>query len=459
MAGRKAARHSADEIARIRALLSRYQEESGLSGAALAARVNEHLATHGVTTAGRCDASFLHHLADPTEKFPGISEPIALALHDILQIGDLQAGDDTAWFAATGTHALFDPVASAHADVLGRAQLAQFLRLVGLPVYGQTWARARLHELRFRYRTALPLLEATHFGAAEQFGSWPALLGIVYHDLAEAHIALGHLAEARLHCATAARIAHLQQGDRPADVVEPTVTLGITRALVQTLQIAVLAGEPEAECLRLYSDAVAMAGSISDQYGEAKAALLMGYLYQAEEDFPNAAIYAARAQAAAAQIRATAHLNNWLWLWRDGLFIGAQWMTLHALALVIDVEPDPERKVVVLRRLTHALAATWWARPLPPLFPFYAWRIEQSEQQRSDMQHTLMQHIRQMRQLGLMQNLPFALISRGDFTAERDGDPEGAVAWYREAEQVATEHGFTRLQRLAARRLAASSLP
>ncbi|MHB8648267.1 MAG: hypothetical protein ACYDAR_21005 [Thermomicrobiales bacterium] len=453
MAGRKAARYSADQVALIRALLSRYRAEAGLSLAAVAAQVNDHLTMHGITTAGRCDASFLHHLEDPTEKFPGISEPIALALHDVLQFGELADGDDEAWFAATGALPLFDPVASAHADVLGRALLAQFLRVVGLPIYGQKWARARLHELRFRYRTALPLLEETLFGAAEQFGSWPTLLGIVHHDLAEAHIALGNLPKARLHCATAERIYRTQRDDRPDGEIESAVTLGMTRTIVQTLQIAVLAGESEDNCLRLYTDAVAMAKSISDAYGEAKAALLIGYLYQAEEDFANAAIYAARAREAAARIRVTDHLGDWLWLWRDGLFIGSQWMTLHALALTIDVEPDLGRKTVLLRRLTQALQTIWWARQIPPLYPFDAWRIEQSTRRRADMKDHMTQQIRQMEHLGLIQNLPYALISRGDFAAKREGSLEGAAQWYREARRVAAEQGFARLQRLAERRL------
>lgn len=461
MAGRKAARHSADEIARIRALLSAYRTDAKLSLATLAARVNAQLAMDGITTAGRCDRSFLHHLEDPTEKFPGLSEPMAFALHEVLQFGDLHEGDDEAWFAATGALSLFGPIESAHADVLGHSFLAQFLRIVGLPVYGQQWARARLHELRFRYRTALPLLAGTLFSAAEQFGSWPTLLGIMYHDLAEAHIALGNLTEARLHCATAARIYHGQHGDRPIGAVDPTVTLGITRAIVQTLQIGVLAGEPVDACLRLYADAVALAQSIGDQYGEAKAALLIGYLYQAEEEFANAAVYAARAREAATRIRVAAHLDDrlWLWLWRDGLFIGSQWMTLHALALTIDVDPDPGRKEVLLRRLTQALKTTWWARAIPPLSPFYAWRIGQPRRSETKRTNPLAKQIGRMEHLGLVQNLPYALISCGDFAAEREHDPAGASEWYRRAQRVAGDHGFARLQRLAARRLNDLAIP
>ncbi len=114
--------------------------------------------------------------------------------------------------------------------------------------------------------------------------------------------------------------------------------------------------------------------------------------------------------------------------------------------------------------LTRGLAdpGSWpsrlpWARELPALAPLYSWAFDVHDKEFRQIDRDLQHRISKMTNLGVVQFLPQAMVSYGDFLLLRAQSRAAALEWYEYAHQIAHRHGFIRISKIATNRIRANS--
>jgi len=448
------------EIAR---LLKTYRQARALTQEDLADRC--HL--------GKAGNTLISHLENASTR-PSLTRPVALALDEILRFGHpegndrLQEEDHFTWYRITRLDEPYQRIQRRKDDWTGSTRFYhhlialadQLLELKRPSSYILKWFGARWYHLTCDFSTALPLLDSAVREAMVDDSADPALLGLILHDKADALINHGQLDLAK----SAAKLSRAQydlvlQRRRRSDAIPE---LGIERARILELQVAVWDGTAINACMDIFKDVEQRAGLIRDLYGLFKANYFIGYLHFLEEEFEKALDYALKALDYGS--KSITPLSDPYWLLRDGRGlkhgkgVSNTWARLHSLALIADTtsrageKASPTRVPEQADSLKSESFKVWWSSQMPPVYPLYYWDMPDLLSARARQNHTPAEVIDNLRKAGIHPFVPLAMLAYADFVTKGHRVVESADNLRREARSDALSHGFMRIAGLAERR-------
>jgi hypothetical protein len=317
------------------------------------------------------------------------------------------------------------------------------------------WGMARYKALRFEYRESADRLKKA-IEQAKIANAPPELLGIMHHDLASAHVAGGDFKAACTQCDNS-EMEYSKLEPPASDALN--VKVGLIRAKSTRLQMAVWQGASKETCEESFSaDIRKDIEKVGDHYSLWKGYLMLGYLGLMDDDLEYAHSNAKNALA-------HAPIAQWkpdhYWFIRDGGFLGYGWCVPHAQALMADLVALQHSRIETTNwsdRFEVEFIWRRWARRVPPLLPFYAWKLELLANRRAatvveKVSADCIKQMKQMEKWGYIMYLPLSMVAYGDFSREVEDKAKSAASWYQRAQQLATKHGLGRLERLAQRRI------